>query len=108
MAPAFLAMWTRGNSVVGPKEMSGTHSVCPQYQTRPGRPTLGGNAKPSIEVLKIVALGKSNREMAEALVITESTVKYHLRNILDKLHLDNRAQVIAYATKRDLGDTNRA
>jgi DNA-binding CsgD family transcriptional regulator len=36
------------------------------------------------------------------LIISESTVKYHLRNILDKLHLENRGQVIAYATRRGL------
>ena len=57
------------------------------------------------EVLKLVAQGKSNREMADALSISESTVKYHMRNILDKLHLDNRAQVIAYAAQRGMGDT---
>ena len=53
----------------------------------------------------MVAQGKSNREMADALFISESTVKYHMRNILDKLHQDNRAQVIAYAMQRGLGDT---
>ncbi len=61
-----------------------------------------------LEVLKLVAQGKSNREMAEVLFVSESTVKYHLRHILDKLHLDNRAQVIAYAMHRGLGNTDRA
>ena len=57
-----------------------------------------------MEVLTLVALGKSNKEIAEGLAASESTVKYHLRNILDKLHLDNRAQVIAYAADRGLGE----
>jgi DNA-binding NarL/FixJ family response regulator len=36
------------------------------------------------------------------LVITENTVKYHFRNILDKLHVQNRAQVIAFAVRHDM------
>ena len=40
-------------------------------------------------------------QLAERLVITENTVKYHLRNILDKLHVQNRAQVIAFAVRHD-------
>ena len=40
---------------------------------------------------------------AASLIISESTVKYHLRNILDKLHLDNRAQAAAYAASRGVG-----
>jgi DNA-binding NarL/FixJ family response regulator len=55
------------------------------------------------EVLQLVAQGKTNRETASDLVISESTVKYHLRNILDKLHLENRAQVMAYAAQRGFG-----
>jgi DNA-binding CsgD family transcriptional regulator len=44
----------------------------------------------------------SNRDLAERLVISENTVKYHLRNILDKLHVQNRAQVVAYAVRHGL------
>ncbi len=55
------------------------------------------------EVLQLVAQGKTNKEIASQLVISESTVKYHLRNILEKLHLENRAQVMAYAAQRGLG-----
>lgn len=54
------------------------------------------------EVLDLVVRGASNREIAEALVITENTVKYHLKNVLGKLHLRNRAQVVAYALRRRL------
>jgi len=56
-----------------------------------------------LEVLRLVAQGRVNKEIAAELVISESTVKYHLRSILDKLHLENRAQVIAYAARRGLG-----
>jgi DNA-binding NarL/FixJ family response regulator len=53
------------------------------------------------EVLELLVQGiTSNRELADRLVISENTVKYHLRNILDKLHLQNRAQVIAFALRQ--------
>ncbi|MFQ5874223.1 MAG: response regulator [Dehalococcoidia bacterium] len=51
------------------------------------------------EVLGLVAQGLTNKETAERLYISENTVKYHMKNILDKLHLQNRAQVIAWAAR---------
>ena len=55
------------------------------------------------EVLELLVQGvTSNHDLAERLVVSENTVKYHLRNILDKLHLQNRAQVIAYAVRHGL------
>ncbi|MBA2595098.1 MAG: response regulator transcription factor [Chloroflexota bacterium] len=55
------------------------------------------------EVLDLLVQGiTSNRELAERLFVSENTVKYHLRNILRKLHLQNRAQVIAYAVRHGL------
>ncbi len=55
-----------------------------------------------IEVLQLVAQGKSNQEVAESLVISESTVKNHLRSILGKLHLRNRIQAAVYAVRQGL------
>jgi len=52
------------------------------------------------EVLRAVSGGASNREVAAALRISENTVKFHMKNILDKLHLRNRAEVVAYAARR--------
>ena len=55
------------------------------------------------EVLDLLVQGiTSNRDLAERLIVTENTVKYHLRNILDKLHVQNRAQVIAHAVRHGL------
>jgi DNA-binding NarL/FixJ family response regulator len=55
------------------------------------------------EVLDLLVQGiTSNRELAERLVITENTVKYHFRNILDKLHVQNRAQVVAFAVRHGI------
>ncbi|MBK8050596.1 MAG: response regulator transcription factor [Anaerolineales bacterium] len=50
-----------------------------------------------LEVLQLMAQGKTNQEIGDALYITERTVKYHTREILQKLHLRNRAQMVAYA-----------
>lgn len=55
-----------------------------------------------IDVLTLVSSGASNKEIASTLDITENTVKYHLRNIMQKLHLKNRAQVAAYAVSKGL------
>jgi DNA-binding NarL/FixJ family response regulator len=57
------------------------------------------------EVLHLLVQGvTSNRDLAQRLVVTENTVKYHLRNILDKLHVQNRAQVVAYAVRHGMVD----
>jgi two-component system, NarL family, nitrate/nitrite response regulator NarL len=54
------------------------------------------------EVLELIARGASNKEIAQRLVIAENTVKVHLRNILDKLHLRNRQQAAAFAVQEGL------
>ena len=54
------------------------------------------------DVLRLVARGATNRDIANELIITENTVKVHLRNILDKLQLRNRQQAAAYAVQEGL------
>ena len=54
------------------------------------------------EVLDLVARGKSNKEIAVTLAIAENTVKNHLRNILEKLHLENRVQAATFALREGL------
>lgn len=54
-----------------------------------------------MRVLKLIAAGKSNREIAEELVISVGTAKWHVHNVLQKLGVNNRAQAIIRA--RDLG-----
>ena len=52
------------------------------------------------EVLELLVNGiTSNRKLAKQLGVSENTVKFHVRNILDKLHLHNRAQVVSYAIR---------
>lgn len=55
-----------------------------------------------LEVLRMVAQGASNPEIALALCITVNTVKVHLRNILDKLQLHNRTQAATFALQNGL------
>ena len=53
-----------------------------------------------LEVSELVAVRLQNKEIAERLVITEHTVKNHLKNILAKLHLRSRRQAAAYRVAR--------
>lgn len=54
------------------------------------------------EVLQLVTQGSTNREIAAELEVSEHTVNFHVRNILQKLHLKNRAQAVAYAVRTGL------
>jgi DNA-binding NarL/FixJ family response regulator len=71
-------------------------------------PTAEAEASPSLltpreqEIIACVAAGLNNREIAEQLVISENTVKNHLKNMLEKLGLSNRVQLTAYAIKHGL------
>ena len=55
-----------------------------------------------IEVLTLVEEGKTNKEIAALLCVTEDTVKIHVRNILVKLHLNNRVQAAVFSAKNRL------
>ena len=55
-----------------------------------------------MEVLEHVAQGMNNREIAKALFISENTVKNHVRNILEKLHLHSRMEAVVYAVREKL------
>jgi NarL family two-component system response regulator LiaR len=54
------------------------------------------------DVLRLIAAGKSNAEIAETLVIGENTVKTHIGSILRKLHLDDRTQAAVYAWQQGI------
>jgi DNA-binding NarL/FixJ family response regulator len=57
-----------------------------------------------LEVLKLVAQGMSNKEIAAELYISENTVKNHVRNILEKLHLHSRMEAVVYAVREKILD----
>jgi DNA-binding NarL/FixJ family response regulator len=55
-----------------------------------------------MEVLKLVAKGMNNRDIAKKLFISENTVKNHIRNILEKLQLHSRMEAVVYAVREKL------
>ena len=55
-----------------------------------------------VEVLCLIAAGRTNPEIAEALFITTRTAQAHVQHILDKLDVSNRAEAAVYATKHGL------
>jgi two-component system NarL family response regulator len=54
------------------------------------------------EILTLVAQGLTYPQIGETLHLSEPTIRYHMRQILERLHLENRAQVIAYAARHGL------
>ena len=63
------------------------------------KPTLTGR---ELEVLGLVADGKTSRQIGDLLFISENTVKNHIRNILDKLGLHSRNEAVLYAIRENL------
>jgi two-component system NarL family response regulator len=55
-----------------------------------------------MEVLRLVAKGMNNRDIAKELFISENTVKNHIRNILEKLQLHSRMEAVVYAVREKL------
>ena len=55
-----------------------------------------------VEILQQVALGKTNQEIADELVLSERTVRTHITNILAKLQLTNRTQAALYALREGI------
>ena len=84
----------------GRKERTTTASQAP---TAPSIPTMAQSEDLSIRetsVLKLLASGASNREIADRLVLAEGTVKNHVSNILGKLHAENRTHAANVARER--------
>ena len=101
--PGFSSCW-KGSPVASRRSRRVSRA---RSSARSPRPESGPAPQPADalttrerEVLELLVQGiTSNRELAERLFVSENTIKYHLRHILDKLHLQNRAQVIAYALR---------
>jgi NarL family two-component system response regulator LiaR len=75
-----------------------------QEMQHPSRhpPTPNPLTDRELQVLRLVAKGLGNQEIAEQLVVTEATVRSHVSNILSKLHLANRVQATLYALQEGL------
>ena len=81
-----------------------------QELSRPSErpPTPEPLTEREVEVLRLVARGRSNREIADQLVISEATVRTHVSNILSKLHLASRTQAALYALREGLASLDDA
>jgi two-component system NarL family response regulator len=93
-----------GGAALSPQMAGKLFDVCRQLlrhqellQAR--KPTLTGR---ELEVIQLVAAGKTSREIGEELFISENTVKNHIRNILDKLGLHSRNEAVLYAIRENL------
>ena len=76
------------------------------HQTSPIREAhVGDLTEREREVVRLVAQGRSNAEIAHELVISDKTVKTHVSNILSKLNLEDRTQLAIYAIKNGLVDS---
>jgi DNA-binding NarL/FixJ family response regulator len=90
-----------GESLLGPTI---AQKVLRQFSALPGKQApLADDLTPrELEVLKLIAAGLSNKEIAESLVLSEKTVKNHINNIFSKLHVYDRSQAMLYAIRQGL------
>ena len=94
-----------GHSLLSPavasKLVSEFAAISKRTDERSMRPTLTDR---ELEVLRLAADGLTNRQIGRRLGISENTVKNHIRNILEKLHLHSRMEAVLYAVREELID----
>ena len=94
---------SEGNALLAP---SVTRRIIAEFAKKPVRKTYEEDIKRlterEIEVLRLVARGKTNEEIAGELVIGEATVKTHVSNVLTKLDLRDRVQAVVFAYESGL------
>ena len=78
--------------------------VAQQAGSKPDPQPAPGLTERELEVIRLVARGYSNQNIAQELVISEKTVKTHVSNILSKLDLADRTQLAIHAIKHGLID----
>ena len=87
MAPRFLSDLSQPSEATAPQAadaaLPGETQLTPREQ----------------EILRLVARGLSNTELADTLMVSENTVKTHVKNILGKLHMKNRREAASYAAR---------
>jgi DNA-binding NarL/FixJ family response regulator len=96
-----------GQSLISPsmasKLLSEFASMIKKSEERPQMPVPRLTER-ELEVLKLVARGMANRDIAKELFISENTVKNHVRNILEKLQLHSRMEAVVYAVREKILD----
>jgi DNA-binding NarL/FixJ family response regulator len=96
-----------GQSLISPsmasKLLTEFASMIKKSEERPQVPVPRLTVR-ELEVLKLVARGMANRDIARELFISENTVKNHVRNILEKLQLHSRMEAVVYAVREKILD----
>ena len=88
-----------GNSVLSPEITAKVLQAVRRSQTDRNRGLLSDR---EVEVLKCLAKGQTTAQIAGVLFISENTVKTHIRHILEKMEVNNRAEAVARAAQMDL------
>ena len=90
-----------GESLLGPTI---AQKVMRQFSALPGEqaPLFDDLTPRELQVLKLIAGGLGNKEIAQELTISEKTVKNHINNIFSKLHVNDRSQAVLYAIRKGL------
>jgi DNA-binding NarL/FixJ family response regulator len=86
---------------------SGASGVSPDVRRDDDRPPVRGLGSAMLterenQVLRLLAVGMSNREIGRRLVISEATVKFHVRNLRDKLDVRRRTEIVYTATRQGI------
>jgi two-component system NarL family response regulator len=104
VADAIRSVWA-GQSRISPsmasKLLNEFSAMAKATTDRPAVPTPKLTDR-EMEVLRLVAKGMNNRDIAKELYISENTVKNHIRNILEKLHLHSRMEAVVYAVREKM------
>ena len=84
------------------------HGQTPQYTVGPVYDAIKSLTKREMEILRLVAEGLTNEEISQRVFISEKTVKTHLTNIFDKLHVKNRFKAALFIMSRPLEPASQA
>ena len=88
--------------------MGGSPSPIPEVYRNLADPATAQLSKRERQILASLAVGRSNKQIAEENNLTEATIKVHLRNILRKIHATNRTQAAVWAITHKVSDTPAA
>lgn len=94
----------RGEARLHPEIARKLMAQVTQQASKPAQSLPEELTERELEVVRQVAQGRSNHEIAQALVISEKTVKTHISNILGKLNLEDRTQLAIYALKHGIAE----